>query len=74
MYVCLCNGITERDIHDLAVGGGCRSTDVYANFGGRQCGACEPQIEQTLKSARLHSTPRHSGLNATTAALAPNVD
>jgi bacterioferritin-associated ferredoxin len=41
MYVCLCNGLTDRQVRDAAVAGACRPSEVYRACGcSVQCGAC----------------------------------
>ena len=74
MYVCLCNGLTESDIHEFAAGGGRGVAEVYAHFGSRQCGSCETHIEETLRSAPGRNAPIGQGLAMRAATLAPNRD
>jgi len=53
MFVCLCNGFTEREAK-TAAGGGCRSvSQVYGRLGCRpQCGRCVPEVRAILSAAR----------------------
>lgn len=53
MYVCICNGITDRDIHDAAKAG-CRSlTELTMRTGCvSSCGSCREMAEQVLAEAR----------------------
>ena len=52
MYVCLCNGFTERDVKSFAAGRDCRVRDVYSHFGERGCGQCAEHIHGVLKESR----------------------
>lgn len=49
MYVCLCNGVTERDIRQAAAGG-CRGmTELTMRTGcGASCGSCVSMACQLL--------------------------
>jgi bacterioferritin-associated ferredoxin len=49
MYVCVCNGVTERDIRE-AVAGGCRSiAELTMRTGcGATCGSCVPTACELL--------------------------
>jgi bacterioferritin-associated ferredoxin len=53
MYVCLCNGLTDRDLrpHTMgATGGRCSVSMVYQACGCRpQCGKCVPFVRQMLR-------------------------
>ncbi len=55
MYLCLCNGFTDKQTRH-AVEGGCDSVSkVYRHFGCRpQCGKCVPEIRDMVKTG--HST------------------
>jgi len=45
MYVCICNGLTERHVRDAAEAGASLPSDVYQAFGCEmQCGTCEQAI------------------------------
>jgi bacterioferritin-associated ferredoxin len=45
MYVCLCVGVTERDIKELVREGACSVEDVAACTGaGTRCGTCRSSI------------------------------
>ena len=49
MYICNCNGITEKEVK-LAIRGGARKwTDVHASQGCQpQCGKCECEIVRAI--------------------------
>ena len=50
MYVCLCNGITDRDFHAHADGEACTVSMVYRALGAKpQCGKCVPFVRQLLR-------------------------
>jgi bacterioferritin-associated ferredoxin len=51
MYVCICNGISDRTVR-AAVAAGCRSvSQVYQSVGERpQCGKCVHQIRAMVRS------------------------
>ncbi len=53
MYVCLCNGVTERDIRQAAEGGCCGMTELTMRTGcGSTCGSCLPLACALLAQAR----------------------
>lgn len=58
MYVCLCNGVTERDIRQTAAAG-CRSVaELTMRTGcGAGCGACLPVASQLLDDAHVERSP-----------------
>jgi bacterioferritin-associated ferredoxin len=65
VYVCLCNGVTERDIQQAALAG-CRSMpELTMRTGcGATCGSCVPMASDVLREARQATVrPAHeSGL------------
>jgi bacterioferritin-associated ferredoxin len=49
MYICLCNGLTDRDVR-ASCDGGCSVAMVYRSLGCEpQCGKCVPYIRQMLR-------------------------
>jgi bacterioferritin-associated ferredoxin len=54
MYICLCNGITERDIRNCcAEEGACSMRDLERCLGiGANCGKCKPVAKQILNESR----------------------
>ncbi len=49
MYVCLCNGFTERDVHRALAEGASSPAKVYrALETAPQCGRCKSQIKDML--------------------------
>ena len=52
MYVCICNGITERQVKAAVAAGAKRWPDVHRHHGCRaQCGSCGPEI-----AAHIHAS------------------
>jgi bacterioferritin-associated ferredoxin len=52
MYVCLCNGITDRDFRAHAADESCTISDVYRSLGTKpRCGKCVPYVRQLLRQA-----------------------
>jgi len=51
MYVCLCNGVTDTDIH-AAVDNGATTLDavVLATSAGSRCGTCRSEIAQMVEA------------------------
>jgi bacterioferritin-associated ferredoxin len=50
MYVCLCNGITDRDFRAHAVDENCTVSTVYRSLGTKpRCGKCVPYVKQLLR-------------------------
>lgn len=53
MYVCLCNGITERAVRDAAQSGARDLSDLIAMTGcASSCGSCADVAMQILDEAR----------------------
>jgi len=52
MYVCLCNALTDRDLHPHTAAGDCSVSMVYRACGCQpQCGKCVPFVRQMLREA-----------------------
>ena len=61
MYVCLCNGITDRELHAQADCGGCTVSMVYRSLGAKpQCGKCVPFVRDLLRQSV--ESPVHDGV------------
>lgn len=58
MYVCVCNGVTDREIRDVALAG-CRSvTELTMRTGaGAGCGSCIEMAEALLQETRAAAKP-----------------
>jgi bacterioferritin-associated ferredoxin len=49
MYVCLCNGITDRDVRRYAEGGDCSVAMIYRACGAQpRCGKCVAYVRRML--------------------------
>ncbi|KAF0119003.1 MAG: bacterioferritin-associated ferredoxin [Rhodospirillaceae bacterium] len=49
MYVCICHGISDRQIKQALCQGACRTADVYKRLGVRpQCGRCVSCVREML--------------------------
>jgi len=52
MYVCLCKGITQKDIQD-AVENGASLSDIRKNMGvASECGSCAQYTKQLVKQTQ----------------------
>jgi bacterioferritin-associated ferredoxin len=50
MYVCLCNGITDRDFRTHAADEHSTVAAVYRSLGSKpKCGKCVPYVKQLLQ-------------------------
>ena len=63
MYVCVCNGITDRDIQ-RAVAEGCDSLEALAarTGCGTVCGCCRDYAVEVIGQAQDRSATRELGL------------
>lgn len=57
MYVCLCRGITDRQIQDeVTLKGACTMRDLGQRLGvGQNCGQCSQQAKQILRQSQPQS-------------------
>jgi bacterioferritin-associated ferredoxin len=63
MYVCLCNGITDRDFRAHVEHDGRTVSMVYRSLGKKpQCGKCVPFVQQLMRESAggSHSSPATS--------------
>ena len=52
MYICICNGITDRAIRECARGGSCSLSDLECSLGvGSGCGRCREAAVEILQEA-----------------------
>jgi bacterioferritin-associated ferredoxin len=52
MYICLCNGLTDRDVREHSAGEACSVAMVYRALGVKpQCGKCVHFVRQMLRQA-----------------------
>ncbi|MGA7950361.1 MAG: (2Fe-2S)-binding protein [Thiobacillaceae bacterium] len=53
MYVCVCQQVTDRDIHQAVAQGACRMRDLRKQLGvSSQCGKCAGCAKAVLQEAR----------------------
>ena len=65
MYICLCNGITEREIRARAADGASTLADLELCLGvGAGCGRCKPAANEVLNESRSNSRSVASGAPA----------
>jgi len=58
MYICLCNGITDDQVRQVAADGAARPREVYSACGCRaQCGRCTRTILTILREDRAAASP-----------------
>jgi bacterioferritin-associated ferredoxin len=51
MYVCICHGVTDRDIRETLLDGAETAEEVAACTGaGTCCGACRPTVEAMVEA------------------------
>jgi bacterioferritin-associated ferredoxin len=56
MYVCVCNGVNERDIRNAVEAGARDLGDLQRELGvASGCGQCEPHAQCLLREARRES-------------------
>lgn len=57
MYICLCNGLTDRAIRSAAQASERSVSEVYRALGcAPQCGKCAPDIRDMLRDGRPGGT------------------
>jgi len=57
MYICLCNGITDREIRQCAQDGACSLHDLEHSLGvGTSCGRCREAAHEVLNDS--HASKR----------------
>ena len=62
MYVCLCNALTDRDLHPHTAAGDCSVSMVYRACGCQpQCGKCVPFVRQMLRQGGEAGASESSG-------------
>jgi bacterioferritin-associated ferredoxin len=64
MYVCVCNAVTEDDIHDAARNGARRMRDLRGCLGvSADCGRCACHAKACLDSAIAQQQPRQLAIS-----------
>jgi len=75
MFICVCNAITERDVHAAVAGGAQSLSDLQGQLGlASCCGACAELAQEYLPGgcyAASRSEPSPSALMAQAATLMP---
>ena len=65
MYVCLCNGITDRDFRAHVEGEDRTVSMVYRSLGAKpQCGKCSPFVRRLLHQAAEIGQPHRAAAPA----------
>jgi bacterioferritin-associated ferredoxin len=63
MYVCICNGLTDRQVRGIAQSVGCSAASVHCSLGVRvRCGKCLPMMQEILRD--VAQSPLSDGLAA----------
>ena len=53
MYICICNGITDREIRQCATSGACSMSELECSLGvGVSCGRCREAAAEILEEMR----------------------
>ncbi len=66
MYICLCNGLTDRDLREHGAGETCSVAMVYRALGVQpQCGKCVPFVRQMLRQAAESTVSYQTAVAAT---------
>ena len=56
MYICLCNGVTDRQIRQCAKSGVCSMSELECSLGvGVSCGRCREAAVEILQESRSGS-------------------
>jgi bacterioferritin-associated ferredoxin len=59
MYVCLCNGLTDRHVREAALAGATRPSEVYPACGCTvQCGGCARTMRRIVDEAAAFGASR----------------
>ena len=63
MYVCICNGVTDRDIRQAVQAGCCGMAELTMRTGcGACCGSCVDTAAEALDQARAELQPRRDNV------------
>lgn len=70
MYVCLCNGVTDRQIQEAAAAGCTSIGDLMMRTGcGACCGSCVDMASELLTSSHAHRAASAPTIRGATIAL-----
>jgi bacterioferritin-associated ferredoxin len=63
MYICLCNGFTDREVCRTAAAAPGTIADIYRSLGARpECGKCVPYVRDLVRSvAQAAALTSHAG-------------
>ena len=68
MYVCICNGLTDRQVRGIAQSVGCSVASVHCSLGVRvRCGKCLPMMQEILRDAAQSRPTERLAAQATAA-------
>ena len=70
MFVCLCNGFTERQVRECLDGGTRSVAGVYRCLGKPQCGKCIGHVREMVE-AGCQARPRANSEERATTATVP---
>lgn len=60
MYVCLCNGFTDRDVKSAVASGASAVSNVYSSLGAApQCAKCSAHIRDIIRDERKIGLEAH---------------
>jgi bacterioferritin-associated ferredoxin len=63
MYICICHGITDRDIRSRIHAGASDVSTLRAELGcGATCGSCLSEVERMLEETRSAAAARPLGV------------
>ena len=51
MYICLCNGFTDRQVRGICADGG-SAGEVFRSLGTPRCGKCIPIVKEIARAAQ----------------------
>ncbi|WP_040751511.1 (2Fe-2S)-binding protein [Nocardia transvalensis] len=56
MYVCICNAVSENDVHRCVAAGACSTRQVKTACGWKPgCGSCTSRLAEVIGRARTES-------------------
>jgi bacterioferritin-associated ferredoxin len=62
MYVCVCNAITDREVHAAMAGGAIVADEVFRHFGAQvRCGRCVATMRSLMGDSAMNGDRRHVG-------------
>ncbi|WP_280273605.1 (2Fe-2S)-binding protein [Nocardia wallacei] len=56
MYVCICNAVSEKDVHRCVAAGACSTRQVKKACGWQPgCGSCTARLAEVIDRARVEA-------------------